>query len=449
LLERIASEGTLAHIDEVPEDVRDVFVCAHDITPEWHMKMQAAFQRHCDASISKTINFPKAAARGDVDKIYRLAFELNCKGVTVYRDGCRDHQPMALKKNEGTEAERQEGTKRESADDSPSASGSGNGNGHGHGEEHGSGNGNGKRHAAQRRDAEPARAAVVESTVRRVKPLEPRDLPEIVSGLRIRQMTPFGNMHVKITVDPRADVELEVFAQLGKGGDVANSDLEAICRMISLWLRAGGTLKHVIKQLEGIGSSLQIPTRTGRIMSLGDGLASALKKYRRAKERFGLRALLIGEVDPAEIDNPLSPPHSARTGPIDRAVSAEGVRVTHVVREELRPDAIRGDGDLGAPAAKGQAAAGGNGDPSVNAAASPAVASATAVAAPDRETSARVTTISGSAAARTVTEVASAPVRREVHNPATHYKIKCPECGGGLMQQEGCRKCPGCGWSAC
>ena len=90
-------------------------------------------------------------------------------------------------------------------------------------------------------------------------------------------MTPFGNMHVKITVDPRNDRELEVFAQLGKGGDVATSDLEAICRMISLWLRSGGSLKAVIKQLSGIGSSLQIPTRAGRIMSLGDGLAMALK----------------------------------------------------------------------------------------------------------------------------------------------------------------------------
>ena len=103
--------------------------------------------------------------------------------------------------------------------------------------------------------------------------LEPHDIPEIVSGLRIRQMTPFGNMHVKITVDPRTGRDLEVFAQLGKGGDVANSDLEAICRLISLWLRAGGTLKHVIRQLKDIGSSLQVPTREGKIMSLGDGLS--------------------------------------------------------------------------------------------------------------------------------------------------------------------------------
>src|SRR5207244_4114415 len=97
--------------------------------------------------------------------------------------------------------------------------------------------------------------------------------------------------------------EMEVFAQLGKGGDLATSDLEAICRIVSLWLRAGGSLHHVIKQLADIGSSLQLPTRTGRIMSLGDGLAQAMKRYQKAKDRHGLKALLLGEVDPADLDS--------------------------------------------------------------------------------------------------------------------------------------------------
>ena len=97
LMDQIARDGTLAHIDTVPEDIRHVFVCAHDVTPEWHVRMQAAFQRHCDASISKTINFPHDAKVEDIEMIYRLAYELRCKGVTVYRDGCRPAQPMALK----------------------------------------------------------------------------------------------------------------------------------------------------------------------------------------------------------------------------------------------------------------------------------------------------------------------------------------------------------------
>jgi ribonucleoside-diphosphate reductase alpha chain len=208
------------------------------------MRMQAAFQKHCDASISKTINFPEDATVEEVDRIYGLAHELGCKGVTVYRDGCRQHQPMALKSS-------------------------------------------GAEQAAGTEAAEPSAAAP--------RPLEPQVLPEIQSGIRVRQMTPFGNMHINITVDPQTDRELEVFAQLGKGGDLANSDLEAICRMVSLWLRAGGSLSHVMRQLHSIGSSLQVHTKEGKIMSLGDGLARGLRKYMKAKSEIGLKALLMGD----------------------------------------------------------------------------------------------------------------------------------------------------------
>lgn len=277
-MEQIAREGTLAHIDGVPGDVKSVFVCAHDIEPAWHIKMQAAFQKHCDSSISKTINFPTEASPADVETIYRLAYALRCKGVTVYRDGCRASQPMALSGSE---------KKHESMSAAPQA----------------------EVVVMKTEDSAPrikTETNLFGERITEVKPshmLEPRELPAITSGIRIRQQTPFGNMHIQITVDPREDREMEVFAQLGKGGDLANSDLEAICRMISLWLRAGGRLNHVIKQLSGIGSTLQIPTRDGKIMSLGDGLAKALKRYVRAKERHGLKALLLGEVDPSEIEN--------------------------------------------------------------------------------------------------------------------------------------------------
>ena len=117
--------------------------------------------------------------------------------------------------------------------------------------------------------------------------------------VRVRQLTPFGNMHVKISVEPRTGIEREVFAQLGKGGDLATSDLEAICRILSLFLRCNGELQLAVGQLEGIGSSLSVPSRDGRIMSLADGLAHALRKYMRAKKAVGLRALLLGEIDTA------------------------------------------------------------------------------------------------------------------------------------------------------
>lgn len=346
LMDHIARDGTLAGISEVPDDVKHVFVCAHDVAPEWHVRMQAAFQRHCDASISKTINFPHEATLQDVETIYRMAYDLRCKGVTVYRDGCRSSQPMALK---GSEAKH----KGEQGAAAPSTPG----------------------------EAEPAMKEAPEPE------LEPKDIPEILSGFRIRQMTPFGNMHIKITVNPRNERELEVFAQLGKGGDIANSDLEAICRLISLWLRSGGTLKHVIRQLKDIGSSLQVPTREGKIMSLGDGLARALQRYLRAKERFGLRALLLGECDLKELERP----HPSTPG--NGRGNGNGNGKGHETAAEVR----HGSAAHGYSGAEAPATAGGAG----------ALSSRLA------------------------------------------WKLKCPECGESLTFSEGCNKCYNCGWAQC
>jgi ribonucleoside-diphosphate reductase alpha chain len=268
LVDSIVEAGTLQHRAEVPEDVKRVFVTAHDITPYWHMKMQSAFQRHCDSSISKTINFPGEATVDDVRQIFELAIDEDVKGVTVYRDGCRDLQPMALKNsNKDSEMLVPSTQPLEKATGRPAYGDSLKGLRTKRGE-----------------DGE--------------EELNPIKLPEIMSCLRIRQMTPFGNMHVKVSVDPISGREREVFAQLGKGGDVANSDLEAICRILSLWLRSNGSLKMAIKQLEGIGSSLSVPTKDGRIMSLADGLATALQRYMDAKEKVGLHTLLLGGAEP-------------------------------------------------------------------------------------------------------------------------------------------------------
>jgi len=264
-------QGSLRDIDEIPEDLKRVFVTARDITPDWHMRMQAAFQRHCDASISKTINFQHDATVEDIREIYDLAIELDVKGVTVYRDGCRDVQPMALKKT-------QRGGESAAAEAAPAA---------------------------------PA-APAVPAAMAELKPIR---LPEIMPSLRIRQMTPFGNMHVKVSVEPQSGKEREVFAQLGKGGDVANSDLEAICRILSLWLRANGSLDMALRQLAGIGSSLTVPTQDGRIMSLADGLARALNRYISAKKQYGLEALLLGRVGAEELSDMRAAAAAAATTP--------------------------------------------------------------------------------------------------------------------------------------
>jgi ribonucleoside-diphosphate reductase alpha chain len=105
LMERIAQEGTLAHIDDIPEDIRKVFVTAHDITPEDHIKMQSAFQEFTDNAVSKTVNFPQSATKDDVRRAYDLAYQLGLKGVTIYRDGSRSGQVLSVGKGKAEESD--------------------------------------------------------------------------------------------------------------------------------------------------------------------------------------------------------------------------------------------------------------------------------------------------------------------------------------------------------
>ncbi|VEN73383.1 Vitamin B12-dependent ribonucleotide reductase [Candidatus Desulfarcum epimagneticum] len=102
LMRRIAKKASIKDIDEVPEDVRKVFVTAHDVSPEMHIRMQAAFQAHTDNAVSKTVNLPGEATQGDVLNIYKMAWDLGCKGVTIYRDGSRDRQVLSIKEKTGS-----------------------------------------------------------------------------------------------------------------------------------------------------------------------------------------------------------------------------------------------------------------------------------------------------------------------------------------------------------
>src|SRR5690606_32795201 len=232
-LETAANRGTIAECAVLPEETRRIFRSARDVSPNAHVRMQAAWQEFTDAAVSKTINFSADATQEQVREAYLLAYETKCKGITVYRDGSRQNQPMALKKKE----------KEAASTTTPS----------------------GLKETSQREEDKIQ--------------IAPVRLPEIMSGLRIRQITPFGNMHVKISVDAKTGDEREVFAQLGKGGDVATSDLEAICRLISLFLRCNGPMELAMKQLEGIGYSLSVPSAEGRVTSLADGLSKAINKY--------------------------------------------------------------------------------------------------------------------------------------------------------------------------
>ncbi len=400
VLDKIAKEGTLAHISEMPEDLKHVFVCAHDIKPEWHVKMQAAFQRHCDASISKTINFPETASVEDVETIYRLSYDLDCKGATVYRDGCRNSQPMALKESgkkkidaKAEISQPQEkptnGTATSVADSSLAGS--------------------------QVDEAvEQALKVPYQKPVEQPR-MEPRTLPEILSSVRIRQMTPFGNMHVQITVDPKTEHEMEVFAQLGKGGDLANSDLEAICRMVSLWLRAGGNLRHVVQQLKGIGSSLQVSTKEGKIMSLGDGLARALTKFQRAKTHFGLHRLLLGQFDLEELDRvrrglATTPASTSKPSPKQPNGSSIANRLSGLADDEHADEVALQVGEE------------------------------TNHDSHSHDSGAAVATVPTT---QTVATISAARTQQE------QFKVLCPECQGQLHYTEGCCMCHGCGYAQC
>lgn len=105
MMKQIAQDGTIAHVDDVSDEIKQIFATAHDVTPEWHVRMQAAFQLHTDNAVSKTVNFEEHATREDIEKAYVLAFENNLKGITVYRNNSRTFQPMNLEAKKETSLE--------------------------------------------------------------------------------------------------------------------------------------------------------------------------------------------------------------------------------------------------------------------------------------------------------------------------------------------------------
>lgn len=258
LIERIAKEGHI-HFDEVPEKWRRVFVTAHDITPEWHVRMQAAFQEHCDSAISKTTNFPHAATRDDVRAIYEFAYDLKCKGVTVYRDGSRDNQVLSTGATAQASASRDEKLDRREV-----------------GELQGT---IAELTAEMERLKQGLYDAEAENLQRRVK----RSRPDRLRGTTIRKETPLGTMFVNITEDDKGQ-PFEVFINLGKAGGAAMADAEAMGRMISLALRSGIPLREVHKQLRGISSDRAVGLGPHKVLSVPDAIGIALEEWTREKQ---------------------------------------------------------------------------------------------------------------------------------------------------------------------
>lgn len=218
LMRKIAREGSVQGIGEIPEKWRRVFVTAHDINPEWHVKIQASFQKYTDNAVSKTVNFPNSATKDDVEKVYLKAYELGCKGVTIYRDGSREEQVLNI--------------------------------------------------GAVNRKTE----TIIDASL-----LTPRDRPALISGTTRKMTTGCGNLYVTINEDKHG--LFEVFTQMGKAGGCSASQAEAISRLISLALRAGIDPKAIIKQLRGVRCPNPGWEKGGMILSCSDAIAKALERY--------------------------------------------------------------------------------------------------------------------------------------------------------------------------
>jgi len=225
LMQEIVRRGTLHGIPGLPEAANRVFKTSHEIGYEWHVRHQAAFQRSTDNGVSKTINLPNDASEEDVANAYRLAWELGCLGITVFRDGCKGEQVLHV------------GIK-----DKPAA-------------------------------APAASGPVV---------VKPR--PHSLSGRTYRSETPIGTAF--ITVNETGDAEpFEVFVQVGKGGSDTMAVAEALGRLISLTLRLPSPmspqrrLEEVISQLSRIGGAQPLGFGKGKVLSLPDALARTLAEH--------------------------------------------------------------------------------------------------------------------------------------------------------------------------
>jgi ribonucleoside-diphosphate reductase alpha chain len=227
LKEEIAKRGSLHGIPGLPENAANVFKTSHDIPYEWHVRHQAAFQRYTDNGVSKTINLPNDASEEDVASAYRLAWELGCLGITVFRDGCKGEQVLNI--------------------------------------------GIGKK------DKAPAQLPTAGQQV-----IRPR--PHSLAGKTYRKETPIGTAF--ITVNGTEDGEpFEVFVQVGKGGSDTMAVAEALGRLISLTLRLPSPLtpqrrlEEVISQLSRIGGAQPMGFGAGKVLSLPDALGRTLAEH--------------------------------------------------------------------------------------------------------------------------------------------------------------------------
>jgi len=236
------------------------------IKPEWHIRMQAAFQEFNDSAISKTCNFAHDATEEYVEEIYRLAYRLNCKGVTVYRDGSREMQVLST----GSTAKK---VKEQHATSAPSAASPDAAvTADLHGEI-----------AELRAENERLRRSVHELEAENLQRRQKRSRPEVLRGTTRRVETPLGTLYVTITEDDKAQ-PFEVFMTLGKAGGALMADVESLGRLISLALRSGIPIKEIYRQLRGISSDRVIGLGPNKILSVPDAVGIAIERWMQEKQ---------------------------------------------------------------------------------------------------------------------------------------------------------------------
>ena len=225
LLEHLSNGGSLQDRDDVPNDVKEVFRTAPDINPEYHVKMQAAFQESVDAGISKTINFRNEATEEEIDETYMLAWELKCKGITVYRAGSRDKEVLTTGTNEDENS--------------------------------------------------------TESLTENEAFVSALDRPSELFGVTRRVYTGRGNLYVTVNMSEDGK-PFELFAALGKAGGNDSAMAEAVSRMVSLTLRSGIDPRESIEQLKGI-TDVPAWNEGELIRSVPDAIANVLEKIYQPK----------------------------------------------------------------------------------------------------------------------------------------------------------------------
>ncbi|MCC6431508.1 MAG: vitamin B12-dependent ribonucleotide reductase [Gemmatimonadaceae bacterium] len=325
LMERIAKTGTVKH-DEVPAKWQAVFNTANNISPDYHIRMQAAFQQHCDSAISKTTNFGFAATVDDVRAIYELAYDMKCKGVTVYRDGSRDNQVLSTGATTDAAAKREDAKTAQATGVAPTADAAKADNKEANTLKRELGELQGTMAELQNeldRTKKALFSAEAENASRRGK----RSRPEVMRGTTIRKETPLGVMFVNITEDEKGQ-PFEVFLNLGKAGGSAMADAEAIGRLISLALRSGISLQEIHRQLRGISSDRAVGLGPNKVLSLPDAVGIALEQWWRDKQGVQQDLLAGGSTAPSPVSS-LQPPMPTPVGgvPITRPpMSAEGAQ---------------------------------------------------------------------------------------------------------------------------